>query len=85
MTSPALVERARELDDDQPDNICPGCGQDITGWQDHQHHYAHMFAYRGMPRFWVTTDATPHGDVCPWDWTSLYARLFRRELIAGAS
>lgn len=93
-----LVERAIELDDDLPDNICPGCGNDITGWQNWRHHYSaaaegSVIGYarrgerskRGLP--WPFTDQKNQeaGSLCVWDRDFLVARAFRRSLIAGVS
>lgn len=32
------LARAIELDDEFPDDVCPGCRQDITGWERYQAH-----------------------------------------------
>ena len=73
--------RALELDDEFPDDVCPGCQQDITGWRRHERHY------RGRPgdvaRF--VGRQTSLGRVCPWGDDYLTARAFRRSYIAGWS
>lgn len=82
----AIYERAVELDDDQPDDVCPGCLRHIgemPPWA--EAHYAVGTTSRGKgSRIWIDGFG---GDVdmarlCPWTRLYLYARQFRRAYIA---
>jgi hypothetical protein len=94
----AILERAAELDDDCPDDVCPGCGQDITGWREWPAHYrpgvelSHTVlrdrATDDRPWPFVVAavgqlDALKGGAACPWDRDMLAARLHRRMLLRG--
>lgn len=93
----ATLVRALQLDDRRADNVCPGCGQDITGWEQADSHFS-------RPRPIVTREHTARREkirlrypltnrqgtnspepVCPWDRDMLTARRFRRDYIAAAS
>ena len=71
----ATLERAIALDDPAPDDVCPGCGHDITGWRTRQFHVP----TRNGVRF--VTDSS-FGRACPWSRDYLTARAFRRRYIA---
>ncbi len=86
--------RAVELDDDFPDDVCPGCQQDITGWRDYAGHYmpgavlnrqAWWYRARVAMPWPMTNGAVSDGDApqCPWSRDYLTARAFRRSYIAG--
>lgn len=86
--SAATVARAIELDDDAPDDVCPGCRGDITGWRRHPQHYP----TRNGQRVPFTGHAQPRPGprtppwqrvTCVWDRDYLLARQFRRQLIRG--
>ena len=82
-----ILARAIELDDDQPDDVCPGCGQNIDGWGDYVQHYppeAFGWTRRRLPWPWAR-DAREVARTCPWDRDFLSARAFRRELIREAA
>lgn len=68
---------AAALDDDAPDNICPGCGFNIAGWFGHDQHYI------GGP--FVGRQVASGPRLCPWTSDMLSARTFRRNLIREAS
>lgn len=90
MSVEANLARALELDDAYPDNVCPGCQQDITSWQQWEAHYPADVAvsltqswYRkvhGLPLPFVNEHT--HKTVCPWTRDYLTARQFRRRYIA---
>ena len=84
----AILEVAIANNDPFPDNICPRCGQDITGWEDHRYHYppdviiSKSDRHRGLPMPFVNTPQGPDGPPpCGWDRDYLMARLFRRTYI----
>lgn len=94
---PESLTRAIELDDEYPDNVCPGCKQDITGWEQYEAHYGpevelgpsneYNRAWRARKRGEepaprpFTNNAT-HITPCPWTADYLSARRFRRRFIA---
>lgn len=80
----AILARARELDDDRPDHICPGCGRDITGWERHVRHYRPGFESIGRRSggLFVNSRETNLVGLCDWDADHLSARMFRRHYIA---
>lgn len=72
------LRRAQELDDNQPDNVCPGCGANIDGWQRFRKHY-----HGGG--FTNTTQANRlDRELCVWTDDALAAREFRRYLLREA-
>jgi deoxyribodipyrimidine photolyase-like uncharacterized protein len=90
---PETLARALELDDDYPDNECPGCHQDIVGWRKYP---AHMLRWQTpdkellskrrhckdeTPLPFMRTDSGP-ATQCVWDHDYLMARAFRRAYIA---
>lgn len=91
----AILERAAELDDDQPDDVCPGCGQDITGWERFEAHYLpdvrlardgarwRALATERLPMPFTTIRSAKAGALCEWDGDMLAARQHRRLLLAG--
>ena len=92
MTTPALLAVCVALDDDQPDDVCPGCGQDITGWQGQDAHYppgvepvrlgSWELGHRAAPMPFAPAHHRPGPDVCEWTGDYLAARAIRRRLIA---
>lgn len=80
----AILARARELDDDRPDHICPGCGRDITGWERHIKHYRPGFESIGKRSGnpFINNRETNLVGLCDWDADHLSARMFRRHYIA---
>ena len=94
MTTAAIYRRAVELDDDQPDDVCPGCGQNIDGWRGRPLHFrpdavvSHATTWNHGPggqarNPWPFTNRTNlhHPGVCTWDEDLLTARAHRRRLI----
>lgn len=89
-----LIDRAMELDDHQPDNVCPGCGQDITGWDEWWCHYSagvtlewpsvRLRRIPEVPWPFIQRNTGDH-PVCPWDRDMLTARRMRRRLIRTGS
>jgi hypothetical protein len=85
-----IYERAVELDDDSPDDVCPGCGLDITGWRSHQGHYLpgkatarRRTTRRSGAANWASgRDSHSRRDWCEWTRDMLTARAFRRRYIA---
>lgn len=77
------LRRARELDDGEPDLICPGCRGDITGWPSH---YGHLRGTRRVPvRFWDSYGAVTASQLmCAWTRDYLSARMHRRALLREA-
>lgn len=90
MTSAAVIERARELDDGLPLDTCPGCGRDITGWQHHEAHYLGDLDPAEVWPPWHRPVAWPWHDgrgskyllfpLCPWTHDYLTARVIRRRI-----
>ena len=87
---PETLARAIELDDPYPDNVCPGCQQDITGWRSYDHHYPrdvelswHYSRYGRKHLPWPFGESK-NGSVetCEWTRDYLAARRFRRRFIA---
>lgn len=94
MASEATIARAIELDDDMPDDVCPGCGQNIAGWEDWRSHVpvtrdqapkwmVSDHRRRGLLDAWPFTNDVNSHNKCPWDRDMLTARRFRRRLIHG--
>lgn len=96
-TNPRLAQRCRDLDDDQPDDVCPGCGLDLALLRpDDQWHYtaagfveARRRAVRqGNGRTSVQRRGIPAGGgadialMCEWTLDHLTARAFRRAYLA---
>jgi hypothetical protein len=79
----ANLRRARELDDEYPDLVCPGCQGDIFGWWEH---YAHVAGEPAVQvRFWdAGPGAASSSMMCPWTSDYLSARMHRRRLIREA-
>jgi len=89
-----ILARAIELDDDLPDHICPGCGQDITGWKRHEAHFVPGSELSEVARRLREVGATlapwpftarggrVDGRACDWTADFLSARRFRRQYIA---
>lgn len=78
--SAATLARAIELDDNAPDDVCPGCKADITGWQGRAKHY---LGTPGAAARWARWTVGVEGRLCVWDHDYLLARQFRRQLIRG--
>lgn len=92
--SDALLEAALRWDDDKPNNECPGCGHDITGWGSYPQHYTDPDdsvlnpVTRGRREVlmipWpftgdsVTEDSGSAGTLCAWTRDHLSARYLRR-------
>ena len=70
MTTQHVLDIALANDDPYPDDVCPGCGADITGWRLWDCHF---------PGGRLTRKNQP--DLCPWDRDNLVARMYRRRLI----
>jgi hypothetical protein len=89
------LSRARELDDPYPINVCPGCGQDITGWEEFEAHYppgvepirvheAGYLEHRHTPMPFAILSTNFKGpDRCEWTGDYLAARAHRRRMISG--
>ena len=97
-TTDAVYRLAVEVEatDGRPDNVCPGCGQDITGWDQWDSHWpsptpdlceSQMRNRRraGVPWPWTTGGGVDHrfASPCGWDRDLLSARAFRRRYIAA--
>ena len=95
MTSHRVLDLACAYDDEHPDHICPGCGVDITGWENHPAHYSVPITSltRGQRNYLRTAASPPwpfrhipdltntDGYVCPWQHDYLIARRYRRHLL----
>lgn len=83
MTTEAILRRAKELDDPFPDQMCPGCGQDITGWERFAVHYRKGTRRgREMMHFPLTRDIMMYDErICAWTRDDLLQRQFRRKMI----
>ena len=86
MTTAHIYHLACEYDDDLPDDICPGCGQGIEGWEHFEAHYPpgtfmSVKATRMIPLPWTETRAQSFIRPCEWTHDFLTARAHRRNLI----
>ena len=88
------LARAMELDDSFPNNVCPGCQQDITGWEVYLAHWRPDAQLKQpikkrnkCPRPFTHSDVNGNTDDDPCVWTRDYltARAFRRAYIAQHS
>jgi hypothetical protein len=83
-------------DDPYPDDVCPGCQNDIEGWRRWPYHYppgphdariaqARLWPSHGttapMPFTENASRGTGGPSICEWDRDMLTARSFRRRLI----
>lgn len=96
MTTQAIYDAAVLGNDPYPDDVCPGCHQDITGWQDSEFFRCHYRAehrpttgqakrllsekHQAWNRYPFTP--MPVTGSCPWTSDHLAARLHARRLIA---
>ena len=79
----AILARARELDDDRPDHICPGAGGTSPAGSGIKHYrpgFESIGKRSGNP-FINSREANLVG-LCDWDADHLSARMFRRHYIA---
>lgn len=87
------LARAIELDDEFPDDVCPGCQRNIPYWDRYP---AHIIRKTTSDNDLLAKRSTRHDDTplpfigricgpvecCPWTLDYLLARRFRRQFIA---
>jgi len=75
-----LLTIALANDDEFPDDVCPGCGGDISNFiRRGQYHYRRP---DGEVRYTDMLGGDATTPWCPWDKTYLHSRVLRRRYIA---
>jgi hypothetical protein len=96
MTTQAIFDAAVLGNDPFPDDVCPACHQDITGWSESEFYRCHyradhrpsysqakrLLAEKSLSHYRYPFIPAPHGPgVCSWTSDDLAARAHIRRLI----